>query len=156
MLADRPVVLWRAVLLLVVGPVLVGGFAASALANRWIFALWAVAVAAAATLAVRRGFEVWSGRPGAAAHVADRALVILAPGTALFGLIVARHREALDLGWRAVWPSFYVPAATAPDTYLLIATGLALTGAVAWFVGKRAVARAVAERRHKIGGSNDG
>jgi len=152
----RPERRWRAALLLVAGPVLVGGFAASALANRWIFALWAVVVAAAATLALRRGFEVWSGRPGAVAHIADRVLVVLAPATALFGLIVARHREVLDLGWRAVWPGFYVPAATAPDTYLLIATGLALLGAVAWFVGRRAVARAVAEHRREIGGSNDG
>lgn len=147
---------WQLALLAVVGPVLVYGFAASALANRWLFALWAVVVAAAATVALRRGFEVWSGRPGAAAHITARVLVVLAPGVALFGLIVARHQEVLDLGWRAVWPAYYMPAATAPDTYLLIATGLALTGAVAWFVGHRAVARAAAERRHEIAGSNDG
>jgi len=147
---------WRLALLSVVGPVLLTGFAASALANRWIFAIWALAVALAATVALRRGFEVWTGRPAAAAHIADRVLVVLAPGAALFGWIVARHREALDLGWRAVWPRFYAPAMTAPDTYLLIATGLALSGAVAWFVGRRAVARAAAEHRRTFGEDNHG
>jgi hypothetical protein len=134
--------LWRVWLLAVVTPVLVAGFAASALANRWIFAVWALAAATLAALALRRGVEVWWGRPGAGGWIAVRVLTVLAPAAFVLAWLVQRHREILDLGLRAVWPGFHAPAATAPATYLIVAVLLTAAGFVAGSVGWIARSRA--------------
>jgi hypothetical protein len=125
---NRPDRLWRVTLLAVVTPVLVGGFSVSALANRWIFAVWALAVAVGSALALRRGFEVWWGRPAAGRRIAVRVLAILAPATFVLARLVARHQEIFDLGLRAVWPGLYTPVATAPATYLVVAGILTVAG----------------------------
>ncbi len=139
---ERPDRLWRLMLLAVITPVLVGGFAVSALANRWIFAVWALASAVAAALALRRGFEVWWGRPGVpptavGGRIAVRVVAVLAPAALLFAWLVARHQEIFDLGLRAVWPGLYAPAVTAPGTYGVVAAVLALLGVVGWGVAAR-------------------
>lgn len=138
----RPDRLWRTALLAVITPILLGGFAVSALANRWIFAVWALASAVATALALRRGFEVWWGRPGVTpsavgGRIAVRVAVVLVPATLVFAWLVARHREIFDLGLRAVWPGLHAPAVTAPGTYGVVAAALALLGAVGWGVAAR-------------------
>ena len=121
---------WRLALLAAVLPPLLLGFLASALANRLVFAGWAIAAAALTAWAVRSGFEARSG-PGAAALAA--ALLSYAPALALFGWLAGRHREVLDLGGRAVLGDLHVPAAAAPATwYALAAAALAAAGIVRW------------------------
>lgn len=113
----------RLALLAAVLPALLLGFFASALANRLVFAGWAIAAAGLTAVAVRRAFEE-RDRPGAAALTA--ALAVHAPALALFGWLVARHREVLDLGGRAVLGGLHAPAAAAPATwYVLAAAALA-------------------------------
>lgn len=162
----RPDRIWRTALLAVITPILVGGFAVSALANRWIFALWALASAVAAALVLRRGFEVWWGRPGVtpaavAGRIALRVVAVLTPATLLFAWLIARHREIFDLGLRAVWPGLYTPAVTTPATYAVLAAVLALLGAVGWGVAVAARSGrhdrvAPAETRRSTEGDDDG
>lgn len=115
---------WRAALFAAVLPPLALGLFASALANRLVFAAWGVAAAAATVPAVRRAFEDRRRRP--ACTVAGAAFLVTAPALALFGWLVARHREVLDLGGRAVLGAWHVPAAAAPATwYALAAAALA-------------------------------
>jgi len=150
---------WRTALLVLVTPVLVGGFTASALANRWIFALWALAAAVVCALALRRGMEVWWGRPAARARILVRVAAVLAPAVALFAWLVARHQEILDLGLHAVWPALYTPAAARPATYYALAAAVALAGAVGWVAAARTARAARSSRRaapahHPTGGSD--
>ncbi len=137
--APSPRSSWYATLLATVVPVLLLGFAASALANRLVFAGWGIAVAVAAALVLRRGFETTWGRPGAGWRVAARLALLAAPALALFAWLVARDPESLDVGLRAVLPGLYTPLATRADTYYLLAAALA--GA--------AVASALAARYHR-------
>jgi hypothetical protein len=124
---------WRLALFAAVLPPLLLGFLASALANRLVFAGWAIAAAALTAWAVRSGFEArsrWT-RPGAAALAA--ALSAYAPALALFGWLAGRHREVLDLGGQAVLGGWHRPAAAAPVTwYALAAAALAAAGIVRW------------------------
>ena len=148
----RLAVAWRITLVGVTAPLLVGGFLASALANRIVFAGWALAAAAAALLVLRSSFELaWHpGRPGeSAARIGAAACGVLAPAAVLFGLLVARHREDLDLGLRAVWPALHTPAAAAPGSYFAAAAVLALAGGAA-------ALRAAALRRRRTGGATIG
>ncbi len=128
---------WRTTLLLLITPLLVGSFAASALANRWIFAAWGLAAAVATALALRRAVEVWRGRPAARARIAVRLAAVLAPALALFAWLVARHQEILDLGLRAVWPALYTPVATRPATYFVAAALVAVAGSAGWVAAVR-------------------
>ena len=50
--------------------------------------------------------------------------------SAIFAFLESRHHEILDLGFRAVFPAFYHPLATAPRTAAILAGVCALTGAV--------------------------
>lgn len=123
--APPPVAAWRGALFATLAPLLVVGFGASALANRLAFAGWGLAAAALVTPWLRRAFE---DRKASGPRIAAAAL--LGAGAALvpFALLVARYREVLDLGWRAVLPGLYTPAVTAPGAWYGLAGVLAVAG----------------------------
>jgi hypothetical protein len=113
---------WYAWLLGGLVPLLVGGFVVSALADRLVFAGWALAAAAAYAAALR-----WSwGRVlrGAAKPALGWAapLAVLAVAAVLFALLARRHREDLTLGFAAMRPPLPVempaagPAPAAADS----------------------------------------
>lgn len=90
---------WYASLLGVSGPVLVGGFVASALADRLVFAGWALAAAGLYTAALR-----WSWlRPSAVLRIGLPAAVVIV-AVAAFVLLAQRHAEDLRIGWAAIQP----------------------------------------------------
>lgn len=110
---------WRVALFAAVLPPLALGLFASALANRLVFAAWGVAVAAVTVPVVRRAFEDRRRRPEWTVTAA--VLLVMAPALALFGWLVERHREVLDLGGRAVLGALHAPAAAAPATWYALA-----------------------------------
>jgi hypothetical protein len=118
---------WYAALLGGLLPILLLGFFYSALADRLVFAGWALALASAWVLLLRHGFSAgWSTarRTGAMALLA-------AVGLGGFAALEAEHHEILDLGFRAVLPAAYHPAATRPLTAGVVAAVCALTGGIA-------------------------
>lgn len=116
---------WYAALLAGTLPVLVVGFVGSALADRLVFAVWALAVASLYALVLRWGMG--AGWPRVA--LAGRSLLVLAAGAAAHARLVARHQEELDLAFRAFLPALYHPAATAPRSSVAAAWGLTMGGA---------------------------
>jgi hypothetical protein len=58
--------------------------------------------------------------------------LVLAAGLAVFAVLEWQHHEILDLGFRAVFPTFYHPLATAPRTAGILA-GLSALAALAFF-----------------------
>ena len=96
----------------------------SALADRLAFAAWGAASAVAYSLAFRHGLE--SGRPAAWG--------LLASAGAFLGLgvLMSRHREALDLGFRAFLPAFYHPALTHPGAAYGLGAASGLGSALGW------------------------
>jgi hypothetical protein len=132
---------WHLPLLAGLLPILLGGFAASALANRTAFAGWAVGCGAVYTVALRVGLgRGWDRRLRAAVLLA-----VLAVSFAAFAGLVDRHQEILDLGYRAVLWSLYAPAVTDPPTYGVLAGVLAL--AAVW----QLTAWRTVERRRRLG-----
>jgi hypothetical protein len=132
---------WHLPLLAGLLPVLLGGFAASALANRTAFAGWALGAGAAYTVLLRVSLDRgWERRARAAA-----ALGLLALAWGGFALLVERHREIFDLGFRAaLWP-LYAESWTRPATWGALAALLAL--AAVWQAG---ASRAAARRRRAL------
>jgi hypothetical protein len=119
------VLCWYLPLLAGLVPVLVTGFAASALANRLAFAAWAVAVAAAYAALLRVSWDLgWANR-----FIAAAALATLALGFGAFAALVERHQEIFDLGFRAVLPAVHHPLLTRPAAPLAVALALAAAGA---------------------------
>ncbi len=90
---------WRRWLLVGLGPTLVVGFLASAVADRPAFLAWALAAGAAYAFALHRSF---TARPALA-------LAVLAAGWVVLGVLVVRHREALGLGIAALMPAEAAP-----------------------------------------------
>jgi hypothetical protein len=118
---------WYAGLLAGLLPILLLGFLYSALADRLAFAGWALALGTAWVLLLRHAFGAgWSParRTGAMALLA-------ALGLSGFAALEAKHHEILDLGFRAVLPAAYHPAATRPRTAGALAAVLALSGGAA-------------------------
>jgi hypothetical protein len=118
---------WYAPLAAGLLPLLVVGFAWSALADRLAFAGWALAAAAGYAILLRHGVEAgWtSGR-----RVAPLALwLALAAGA--FAALEREHQEILDLGFRAVLPDLYRPGLTRPRTALVLAIVLAVIALIA-------------------------
>jgi hypothetical protein len=124
---------WYPALLGVITPVLVLGFLYSALADRLIFAGWALVVATGYTVALRQGLMMDWPRLQLAGFLA----LLLAGSAAWFAGIEDRQHEILDLGFRAVFPRLYFAAATRPATAEIAASVLALVGGTALFVGRR-------------------
>lgn len=109
-------------------PVLLLGFAVSALADRLVFIPWALALAGAYTWLLRQGIE--AGWPRGV--LAGALGLLLAVGLAACAALVSRHHEIYDLGFRAVLPGLYHPRATDPATFFVLAGMPALLGAGCW------------------------
>jgi hypothetical protein len=120
-------VAWYAPLLGGLLPILLLGFLYSALADRLEFVYWALGLATLWILVLRHGVGAGWRR----ARLGGVLALLLAVGFAVFAAIERDHREILDLGFRAVFPGAYHPAATRPGTAATLAGLLALGGAAA-------------------------
>jgi hypothetical protein len=111
-------------------PILLLGFLYSALADRTVFALWAVVAGAVWVVTLRQGLAAGWGRFRLPAVLA----LVLAAALAALSWLELAHHEILDLGFRAVFPAIYRPFATAPRTAGILAGISASTGAVLFLV----------------------
>lgn len=128
MSADRSLLLpWYGGLLGGLLPILLLGFIYSAVADRTAFALWALVVGTLWVVALHRGLAAGLRRPRLLAVLA----AVLGAGLAAFAWLESRHQEILDLGFRAVFPTLYTPAATSPRTVYLLAAVFLLLGIAA-------------------------
>lgn len=114
-------------------PILLLGFLYSAIADRLLFVYWALLLATLWVVLLRHGFA--AGWPGA--RLAGAMALLGALGLAGFAAVEARHHEILDLGFRAVLPGLYHPAATRPMTAAVAAAVLALAGTVALLLRRK-------------------
>jgi hypothetical protein len=114
-------------------PILLLGFLYSAIADRTVFALWALVAGAFWVAALRQGLAAGWGRFRLLATLA----LVLAAGLAVFAGLEWEHHEILDLGFRAVFPTFYHPLATEPRTFGTLAGSCALAGAVLLVTNRR-------------------
>lgn len=124
---------WYGGLLAGLLPILVLGFLYSAIADRLAFVYWALAAAACWVILLRHGLQ--EGWPGP--RVAGVMALYAALAFAGFALLERRHHEILDLGFRAVLPGLYHPAATRPATAAVLAALLGVVGAAAFFLPRR-------------------
>jgi hypothetical protein len=107
-------------------PLLLLGFLYSAIADRTVFALWALVAGAFWVAALRQGLTAGWGRFRLLAALA----LVLAAGLAVFAGLEWEHQEILDLGFRAVFPGAYRPLLTEPGTAAGLAGIFALAGLV--------------------------
>jgi hypothetical protein len=107
-------------------PILLLGFLYSAIADRTVFALWAIVAGIFWVAVLRRGLAAGWRRFRLLAALA----LVLAAGLGVFAWLESEHHEILDLGFRAVFPAIYQPLATAPRTAGILAAALALAGAL--------------------------
>jgi hypothetical protein len=107
-------------------PILLLGFLYSAIADRTVFALWALVAGAFWVAALRQGLAASWGRFRLLAALA----LVLAVGLAVFAGLEWEHHEILDLGFRAVFPGLYRPLATEPRSVAVLAGIFALAGLV--------------------------
>jgi hypothetical protein len=114
-------------------PILLLGFIYSAVADRTVFALWALIAGACWVVVLRQGLVLDWRRLRLPAALA----LVLAASLALFALLEWQLHEILDLGFRALFPALYHPTATAPRTSLILAGVSALTGAVLFLMSLR-------------------
>jgi hypothetical protein len=114
-------------------PVLLLGFLYSAIADRTVFALWALVVGTVWVVVLRQGLVAGSRR----ARLLAALMAVLAAGFAVFAWLESRHHEILDLGFRAVFPALYSPAATSPRTASSAAAACFLIGAVSLIASLR-------------------
>ena len=113
---------WYTSLLAGTLPLFALGMVASALADRLVFAGWAIVAGTGAALLLRAAWvRGWSVPARAALVLGWAALALLA-----FAALVVRHGEVLDLGYRALlWP-IYSPVLTKPLAAGVAAAMLAL------------------------------
>jgi heme/copper-type cytochrome/quinol oxidase subunit 3 len=114
-------------------PILLLGFLYSAIADRTVFFLWALVAGAFWVAALRQGLAAGWGRFRLLAALA----LVLAVGFAIFAVLEWQHHEILDLGFRAVFPTFYHPLTTAPQTAGILAGACALAGAVLFLLNRK-------------------
>jgi hypothetical protein len=107
-------------------PILLLGFLYSALADRTVFALWALVMGTVWVVVLRHGLGSDWGR----FRLLGALALALAAGLAVFSALESKHHEILDLGFRAVFPGLYHPLATQPRTLAVLAAALAVAGAV--------------------------
>jgi hypothetical protein len=107
-------------------PILLLGFLYSALADRTVFALWALVAGACWVVALRQGLALAWGRFRLLAALA----LVLAGGLGVFTVLEWQHQQILDLGFRAVLPTIYHPIATAPRAAGILAGVFGLLGIV--------------------------
>jgi hypothetical protein len=122
---------WYVPLLAGLLPVLLLGFGYSALANRLEFVGWALLLAALYAIGLRQG--VAAGWP--ALRLGGGLALLAAAGAEAFAALERTHHEELDLGFRALLPEYYVPAATSPRAAGAAALALAATGVAALAAG---------------------
>ena len=115
-------------------PVLLLGFLYSALADRTIFALWALVVGTCWVVVLRQGLAADWGR----FRLLGALALLLGAGLGVFAALESKHHEILDLGFRAVYPGIYHPLATSPRTTAALAGALALAGAILLPFSRRA------------------
>ncbi|HEX2254020.1 MAG TPA: hypothetical protein VHQ65_12190 [Thermoanaerobaculia bacterium] len=135
----RPLlVAWYLPLAAGLAPVLLVGFLTSALANRLVFLLWALAAAALHAALLRGALGRRWGRGWRRGAVAAVVLSGLAAAFASYAALLLAHRETFELGLRAVAPGLagLAPSLTAPGTALALAALLAGTGAAAAILGR--------------------
>ncbi len=106
-------------------PVLLLGFLYSALADRTVFALWALVSGSLWVVLLRQGLA--GGWPGD--RLTGSLLLLLAACFAVFANLELAHGKILDLGFRAVFPAVYHPLATRPLTAGILAALLGAAGA---------------------------
>ena len=106
-------------------PVLLLGFLYSALADRTVFALWALVAGTLWVVLLRQGLA--AGWPGD--RLTGALLLLLAACFAVFANLEAAHEKILDLGFRAVFPAVYHPLATRPVSAGVLAAILGSAGA---------------------------
>jgi hypothetical protein len=112
-------------------PLLVLGFTASALANKVVFVLWAVAFSTAWALVLRWGVSSrWGGW-----IVAGRLLLLLAVAATVWARLVTQHGEELELAGRALVAADFPPALARPQSGYGTAIALAVAGALSILVG---------------------
>jgi hypothetical protein len=111
-------------------PILLLGFIYSAVADRTAFALWALVVGTVWVVVLHRGLAAGLRRPRLLAVLA----AVLGAGLAAFAWLESRHHEILDLGFRAVFPTLYTPAATSPRTVYFLAAAFLLMGIAALII----------------------
>jgi hypothetical protein len=114
-------------------PILLLGFIYSAVADRTVFALWALVAGVCWVAVLRQGLILgWRSLRLLAALA-----LVLAAGLAAFAILEWQHHEILDLGFRAVFPAIYHPVATAPRTVAILAGAFALIGGAAFMSSMR-------------------
>ncbi len=106
-------------------PVLLLGFLYSALADRTVFALWALVSGTLWVVLLRQGLA--AGWPGD--RLTGALLLLAAACFAVFANLESAHQKILDLGFRAVFPAVYHPLATRPLTAGILAALLGAAGA---------------------------
>jgi hypothetical protein len=106
-------------------PILLLGFLYSALADRTVFALWALVAGTLWVVLLRQGMA--AGWPGD--RLTGALLLLLAACLAVFADLESAHEKILDLGFRAVFPAVYHPLATRPVTAGMLAAVLGSAGA---------------------------
>jgi hypothetical protein len=116
---------WYGGLLAGLLPILLLGFLYSALADRTVFALWALVAGALWIVLLRQGLA--AGWP--AGRRAGSLLLLLAAAFGVFAVLESAHGEILDLGFRPVFPAVYHPLATRPGTAGVLAGILGIAGA---------------------------
>jgi len=116
---------WYGGLLAGLLPILLIGFVYSALADRTVFALWALVAGALWIVLLRQGLA--AGWP--APRRAGSLLLLLAVAFAVFAGLESAHGEILDLGFRAVFPAVYHPLATRAGTMGALAAVFGIAGA---------------------------
>jgi hypothetical protein len=107
-------------------PILLLGFIYSALADRTVFALWALVAGACWTVVLRQGLILGWRRFRRLAALS----LMLAAVLGAFAVLEWQHHQILDLGFRAVFPAIYHPIATAPRTVGILAGVFGLLGFV--------------------------
>jgi hypothetical protein len=122
--SSHPLLAWYAGLLGGIVPVLLLGFLYSALADRLVFVGWALVLTALYTAALRQGLQ--AGWP--APRLIGALALLMAAGALVFSRLEALHHEVLDLGFRAVLPAVYTPAATSSRAAAITAGTLAGAG----------------------------
>ncbi len=115
---------WYGGLLAGLLPILLLGFVYSALADRTVFALWALVAGTLWIVLLRQGMA--AGWP--AGRRAGSLLLLLAVAFAVFAGLELAHHEILDLGFRAVFPAVYHPLATRPGTVGVLAAVFGIAG----------------------------
>ena len=130
---SRPALAWYGGVLGGLLPILLLGFIYSALADRTVFAFWALVVGFCWVVVLRQGIAAGWGRFRLPAALA----LLLAAGLGVFAFLESKHHEILDLGFRAVFPALYRPLTTEPRTVAVLAGVFGLAGLIFLPLGSR-------------------